>query len=68
MKWLSDMKEPLGRIQNKGMMEYMRERSAAIMPALVVRASFLSYIALFDNLAQKLHELARTHAKNIGGR
>jgi len=67
MKGLSDMEELLGRIENKGMVDYMREAVGCYHAGAYRACIVLSYIALFDDLAQKLHELARTNttAKKI---
>lgn len=64
---LSDMEELLGRIENKGMVDYMREAVGCYHAGAYRACIVLSYIALFDDLAQKLHELARTNitAKKI---
>ena len=62
MKGLSDMEELLGRIEDKGMVEYMREAVGCYHAGAYRACIVLSYIALFDDLAQKLHELAYTNS------
>ncbi len=60
---LTDMEELLGRIQNKTMVGYLREAIACYHTGAYRACIVLSYIALFDDLGQKLHELAKTSAK-----
>lgn len=56
------MEELLGRIENKGVVDYMREATDCYHAGAYRACIVLSYIALFDDLAQKLHELARTNS------
>ncbi len=67
MTGLSDMEELLGRIENKAMVDYMREAISCYHAGAHRGCIVLSYIALFDDLGQKLHELAKTNktAKDI---
>ncbi|PQO22460.1 hypothetical protein C2I36_13020 [Rhodobacteraceae bacterium WD3A24] len=67
MTGLSDMEELLGRIENKAMVDYMREAIGCYHAGAHRGCIVLSYIALFDDLSQKLHELAKTNktAKKI---
>lgn len=62
MKGLSDMEELLGRIESKGMVDYMREAVGCYHAGAYRACIVLSYIALFADLAEKLHELARTNS------
>lgn len=59
---LSDMEELLSRIQNKAIVDYMREGIGCYHAGAYRGCIVLSYIALFDDLSQKLHELAKTNA------
>lgn len=67
MTGLSDMEELLGRIENKAIVDYMREAIGCYHAGAYRGCIVLSYIALFDDLGQKLHELAKTNktAKDI---
>lgn len=67
MTGLSDMEELLGRIENKAMVDYMREAIGCYHAGAYRGCIVLSYIALFDDLGEKLHVLAKTNktAKNI---
>lgn len=67
MTGLSDMEELLSRIQNKAIVDYMREGIGCYHAGAYRACIVLSYIALFDDLSQKLHELAKTNgtAKKI---
>lgn len=67
MAGLSDMEELLSHIQNKQTTDYMRESLACYNGAAYRACIVLSYIALFDDLRQKLTQLAliNTTARNI---
>jgi hypothetical protein len=54
---LSDMEELLFRIQNKATADYMREALACYNSGAYRACIVLSYIALFDDLRQKLSQL-----------
>lgn len=62
MTGLSDMEELLSRIQNKAIVDYMREGIGCYHAGAYRACIVLSYIALFDDLGQKLHQLAKTNA------
>ncbi|BDW88650.1 hypothetical protein [Thalassospira tepidiphila] len=59
MTGLSDMEELLGRIENKAMVDYMREAIGCYHAGAYRGCIVLSYIALFDDIGEKLHELAK---------
>ena len=58
MAGLSDMEELLFRVQNKATADYMREALACYNGGAYRACIVLSYIALFDDLRQKLAQLA----------
>lgn len=58
MAGLSDMEELLSRIQNKEIVEYMREALGCYSAGAYRACIVLSYIAVFDDLRQKLFQLA----------
>ena len=62
MTGLSDMEELVGHIENKAMIDYMREAIGCYHTGAYRGCIVMSYIALFDDLAEKLHELAKTNA------
>jgi hypothetical protein len=55
---LSDMEELLSRIQNKAITDYMREALGCYGAGAYRACVVLSYIAVFDDLRQKLAQLA----------
>jgi len=59
---LSDMEELLSRINNKALVDYMREALGCYHVNAYRTCIVLSYITLFDDLSQKLQELAKTNA------
>jgi len=67
MAGLTDMEELLERIENKASVDYMREAIRCYHASAYRGCIVLSYIALFDDLAEKLQELAKTNktAKKI---
>jgi hypothetical protein len=67
MTGLSDMEELLARIENKAMVDYMREAIGCYYAAAYRGCIVMSYIALFDDLGEKLQELGKTNvaAKKI---
>ena len=58
MPGLSDMEELLSRIQNKQITDYMREALGCYSSGAYRACIVLSYIAVFDDLRQKLAPLA----------
>lgn len=62
MSGLSDMEDLLSRVQNKAMVDYMREAISCYHSGAYRGCIVLSYIALFDDLREKLQELAKTNA------
>ncbi len=62
MSGLSDMEELLSRIENKAMVDYMREAIGCYHTGAYRGCIVMSYIALFDDLGQKLQELGKTNA------
>jgi hypothetical protein len=58
MAGLSDMEELLSRIQNKDITDYMREALGCYSASAYRACVVLCYIAVFDDLRQKLVQLA----------
>ena len=62
MPGLTDMEEMLSRIQNKQIADYMREALGCYSAGAYRACVVLSYIAVFDDLRQKLEQLAAVSA------
>lgn len=62
MTGLSDLEVLLGRIGNNAIVDYMREAMTSYYVGAYRGCVVLSYIALFDDLSQKLKELSRINS------
>jgi len=58
---LSDMGELLSRINNKALVDYMREALSCYHIGAYRACIVLGYITLFDDLSQKLQEAKRRY-------
>lgn len=67
MAGLSDMEELLSEISNRNLVDYMREAIACYSGGAYRGCIVMSYIALFDDIREKLSELAKVNkeAKKI---
>jgi hypothetical protein len=59
---LTDMEELLARISNKSIVDYMREALSCYNAGATRGCIVMSYLALFDDLRQKLRELAQVNS------
>lgn len=62
MAGLSDMEELLARISNKDIVDYMREALSCYHAGATRGCIVLCYLALFDDLRQKLRQLAQINS------
>ncbi|WP_133154946.1 hypothetical protein [Billgrantia endophytica] len=63
MPHLSDMEEMVGRIEEDKIKDYMQEALSCYMAKAYRACIVLTYIALFDDIVEKLGELGRVNKK-----
>lgn len=63
MPHLSDMEEMVGRIEEDKIKDYMKEALSCYMAKAYRACIVLTYIALFDDIVEKLGELGRVNKK-----